>query len=348
MRKRSTAITVRAPASARRGEVGVGEVGQRVGAEQDEHVDLALGGGLQDARWRRGPAAAARAAQPRSLEPAGPVRQGHAAREEPGREPHVEGAVHVAAPQRAEEPHLGVGGVDRGGGGDDAVGGLGQVGPPEDDGDRTGGQQRPRRPAMALGLDAADLLVGRRRRAAPRTTSPAAPGRCSSVAAASSDTERALRGELDDRDAVADHGVAEAQEEDRQLLLQVGREQQHGAARRADLVDRGARQPEHDLGGEPVAELRVDVVGVAVPTISIASRSRDRCPELSSTRVFRVLPSFPTTNPTSRVPSDPNRRLAACTFWPSTSVTLARAKLTSFGTCVGSTIAASDFRASAQ
>ena len=47
---------------AARGEVGVGEVGERVGAEQDEHVDLAVGGGLQDAggveaRARRGPSA---------------------------------------------------------------------------------------------------------------------------------------------------------------------------------------------------------------------------------------------------------------------------------------------------
>ena len=33
------------------------------------------------------------------------------------------------------------------------------------------------------------------------------------------------------------------------------------AARGAGLVDRGARQAEHDVGGEPVAELGVDVVG---------------------------------------------------------------------------------------
>ena len=60
VRKRSTAITVRAPATAAGGQVGVGEVGERVGAEQDEHVDLAAGRRLQDpggieARLRRAP-----------------------------------------------------------------------------------------------------------------------------------------------------------------------------------------------------------------------------------------------------------------------------------------------------
>ena len=40
----------------------------------------------------------------------------------------------------------------------------------------------------------------------------------------------ALRGQLDDGDAIADDGVAEAQEEDRQLLLEVGSEEQDGAA----------------------------------------------------------------------------------------------------------------------
>ena len=64
VRKRSTAITVPAPATPAGGQVGVGEVGERVGAEQDEHVDLAAGGGLQDAGGvepsfgrHRGPAA---------------------------------------------------------------------------------------------------------------------------------------------------------------------------------------------------------------------------------------------------------------------------------------------------
>ena len=49
VRKRSTAMTVRAPARARGGQLAVGEVGQRVGAEQDQDVDLALGRGGEDA-----------------------------------------------------------------------------------------------------------------------------------------------------------------------------------------------------------------------------------------------------------------------------------------------------------
>ena len=55
--------------------------------------------------------------------------------------------------------------------------------------------------------------------------------------------------------------VAQPEEEDRELLLQVGGEQEHRAAGRAHLVDGGAREAEHDLGRQPVAELGVDVVG---------------------------------------------------------------------------------------
>ena len=70
-----------------------------------------------------------------------------------------------------------------------------------------------------------------------------------------------VRRHLDDLDAVVDHRVAQAQEQDRQLLLEVGAEEQHRAAGRAHLVDRGAREAEHQLGRQAVAELGVDVVG---------------------------------------------------------------------------------------
>ncbi len=55
--------------------------------------------------------------------------------------------------------------------------------------------------------------------------------------------------------------MTQPKEQDGQLLLQIWAQQEHGAARRADLVDGGARQPEDDLGGQTVAELGVDVVG---------------------------------------------------------------------------------------
>lgn len=53
----------------------------------------------------------------------------------------------------------------------------------------------------------------------------------------------------------------QAQEEAAELLAQVTCERQHGAARPAGVRDRGSRQGAHQLGGQAVAQLRVDVVG---------------------------------------------------------------------------------------
>ena len=66
------------------------------------------------------------------------------------------------------------------------------------------------------------------------------------------------RGELDDLAALLLRRVAQAQEQDGQLLLQVGAEQddRRGVGR---VVDRRPRQSEH-LGREPVAELGVAVL----------------------------------------------------------------------------------------
>ena len=71
---------------------------------------------------------------------------------------------------------------------------------------------------------------------------------------------RGARGELDERGPVLDDRVAQAQVERAELFFRVGAEQHDDAARGASLVDGGARQPEHDIGREPVGELCVDVV----------------------------------------------------------------------------------------
>ena len=55
--------------------------------------------------------------------------------------------------------------------------------------------------------------------------------------------------------------MAEPQEQDGQLLLGVGSDDDHGAPGRAHLVDGGAGQPQCHLGGQAVAELGIDVVG---------------------------------------------------------------------------------------
>ena len=60
--------------------------------------------------------------------------------------------------------------------------------------------------------------------------------------------------------AVARNPAAQPQVQDRQLLLEVGGEEDDDR-RPARVVDGGARQPQHDLGGQSVAQLAVDGVG---------------------------------------------------------------------------------------
>ena len=66
--------------------------------------------------------------------------------------------------------------------------------------------------------------------------------------------------DLEQLRVAADHGLAQAQEEDGQLLAQVaGQGQEHRGG--AGLVDGGPGQAEHQVGGEAVAQLGVDRVG---------------------------------------------------------------------------------------
>ena len=96
------------------GQLGVGEVAERVGPEEHEEVEVTVGGGREDAG---GVEAVARRAQA-----------------------ELQGADDVAAAQRRE--HLGAGaGVEHGAqGGGGGVGRLGEVGPSGDDDDRSGAQ----------------------------------------------------------------------------------------------------------------------------------------------------------------------------------------------------------------
>ena len=147
------------------GQLRVREVGERVGSQEHEHVDLAAGGRLQDARGVE--AHLGRDVRPATLlEPVAGLVEGDPTREQSGGETHVERAVHVAAAQSAQEPHVGVRRVDRGGGGHDPVAGLGDVGPAEHDGDGAVGEERPRR-RNVLGIDTAHLHVGRARQQGP-------------------------------------------------------------------------------------------------------------------------------------------------------------------------------------
>ena len=69
------------------------------------------------------------------------------------------------------------------------------------------------------------------------------------------------RAELDDLHAAVDDGVAQPEEEHRQLFFHVGADDDDRRAGSADVVDRGLRQTDDRDTGKPVVELRVDVVG---------------------------------------------------------------------------------------
>ena len=195
VRNVSTAITRRAPARARRARSASGTVGERVGAEQHEQVDAALGGGGEDAASRR--------ARPRRA-------SGRAA----GRRRRCRGAApgSTVAPGQASSTarSAAVGGLA----------GLGEVGPPGDDDDRTGGE---------LVGD----LVRRRARRSTAPTAPASTGTLrqacgvSPVAAGPSSRILTLR---------CSAAWRSRRWRTRQLLLEVGAEE-HDRARRGGLVD---------------------------------------------------------------------------------------------------------------
>ena len=126
---------------------------------------------------------------------------------------------------------------------------LGKVGPAGDDDDR----------AAAELVD--DERVGERRRSCCRATgldADRAPGQRGQPGR--------HRSQLDESRPLAHDAVAQAQVEDRQLLLEVGAEEDHRRCG-GGAVDRRPRQVE-DLGRQPVAELGVTVLdadGVGEP-----------------------------------------------------------------------------------
>ncbi len=68
------------------------------------------------------------------------------------------------------------------------------------------------------------------------------------------------RGEIDQRNLQLYRGAPNAQMQDRELLFEI-RTEQHDRGGAVAVGDLGARNAEHELGGKPVADLGVDVVG---------------------------------------------------------------------------------------
>ncbi len=242
------------------GQVLVGEVGERVGPEQHQHLDPAVGGGLQDAGGVEARLLGHRAPRPR--EPLATGVECHAAREQPRGEAHVERTVDVRPPHRGQEARVRQAaqeGRRRVGG---PLVGLGH-GLTADDHLHRGGRvaEHVVRSRERRRIDAAAVLAGgdaveqRPRRLGDLAgTVEQRDGRQAGEAGG-------LGGQLDHLDVVVGDGVAQAQEQDRQLFLDVRSGEDDRAARGAHVVDRGLRQPDDELGRQAVGELGVDVVG---------------------------------------------------------------------------------------
>jgi hypothetical protein len=191
-------------------------------------------------------------------EPAAAGLERDPARQDTGRHAQLERAAHVGAPQRRQEAGLRVRLVDDVGCDGNGLGALGQVGPTEDHRDRPVGQQRCRR-LDRFRRHSRDLFLGFTGQQRPHQ------GQRVARAIAQRVGRQARRGglgrrQLHDLDIVVEHGVPQPEEQDRQLFLGVGPQQQHGTAGPAGVVDGGRRQPEHSLGRQAVAQLGVDVV----------------------------------------------------------------------------------------
>ncbi len=160
------------------GEIVIGEVDRGVGAEQHEHVDLAVGRGRQHAGGVE-PGGGGQLRPAVAAERLRAVGQGRAAGEQARREAHLDGAPGVGAPQHREERGVGLGLEQQRGRLDHRGGRLGDRRPSHDGGDRARGHDR------LGGIEVApDDCTGVAARRPARTTSCAAPGRQRSDAVA--------------------------------------------------------------------------------------------------------------------------------------------------------------------
>ena len=257
VRNVSTAITNRAPVIAGGGERPVGTVAVRVGAEQHQRADARRRPRPAGCRARRVPArsgTAPHASSNQSRPSSSVTRPGR----KPGREPEVERAAHVAAPQRDEEARACRAPASAAIAATVASARLGEVAPPDDHHDVAVAVRQGR----GRGGDVAASRPSRRRAraASSATTAPCSPGVYRMLAAAYGVRPVAVGAMLDQRHAELDRGAPGAQVEDRQLLLGVDAEHDD-AAGPVEVGDRRVRQAERDVGGQAVAQLRVDVVG---------------------------------------------------------------------------------------
>ena len=306
----SQAMTVRAPARPRTASSRSGKSDERVGAEQDQRVDAAVGRGLRGCRCSRGPARPApcpRRSRTSSRPASSPTRPGQHAR----RETHVEGAVDVGPAEGRQEAGPRSSPQDGRRGGGDVRARVGQRGPTDDDGEL----------ALAQHLDGpGDVLgIGAGRGAAVAEERVERLDRLARAVAHRGDRVLVEAGgcgrEHDDLHPVLDDRVAQPQVQDRQLLLQVGTEQEDRASGRAHLVDRRAREAQHGGRRQAVAELRVDVVGADDALGQLGPGVRRLVGEAGAADARRrptgPLRSSPSSSATAAAPSASDQRASA-------------------------------------
>ena len=242
-----------------RGQGAVGEVPERVGAQEHDRPHLAVGQGAQHARRVTAPFGGHRA--PRRLEPRPALVEADAPGQHPGCEPHVERAHDVAPAQGGQEARRrpGVRQLARAAAVQRAV--LGQRGPaPDHDHPLATGTRRRQRVERRTPDAVVDALGG----GSPAAQGPDQRGGLTGPVrqrrrGVGREGARARR-QLDQGEPLVDHRATHAEEQHRQLLAQVAR-QDDEASRRARLVDGGAGQAEDHFGRQPVTELGVDRVG---------------------------------------------------------------------------------------
>ena len=187
------------------------------------------------------PVARGHPAAPRRFEPFASRVERHPPGQEPGSHAGVDRSMHVAAPQRGEEAHVAVEIAQRASAAGRDRGRVGERGREHHD-HRTG-------PVAARPRDRAER-VGRECFARHRAHDRGRVRR-----------ERVRdRREVDERYAQLHGRAANAQVDDGQRVFQVGAED-HNRGGAVAVGDLRAREPEHQLGGQAVADLRVDVVG---------------------------------------------------------------------------------------
>ena len=256
------------------GERAVGEFRERIGVDEDERFDATIGRGAEDAGGVE--AAQLRYGTPRGGEVLVPGIERDAAGQEAGCEAEVESAVDIGARQGAEEAaRPGPRRASR------RRGRTSPAGCATDPRPRTTtiGPSRPSRPRAMSSTECRPVISPASATRERRDRRPLLARKVAQHGGRVLREPVVARRDVDQRHVEVDGGAPHAQVQDRELLLEI-RSDEHDGLRPVEVGDRRAGQAEHDLGRQPVTELRVHVVGAehtlreARPRVRVLVRAR--------------------------------------------------------------------------